>query len=147
MVVKNSSYKHINLKIYFLTPYTTDWNAIISLHNVHDMVLGILLPVYSPWLCSGLQLASLALGLRTLVGTGLRHRHISCIARQRCFHAYFSWGDVPGGKQTGWNLPGGNIPVTVKQLFFQHSIGRLSVILYGPTPIDFASSLMFDVKE
>ena len=42
-----------------------------------------------PQHCSGLQLASLALGLRTLVKTGSRQRHISRKARQRYFHLYF----------------------------------------------------------
>ena len=43
----------------------------------------------------GLQLASLALGLRTLVGTGSRQRHI--------LHSEASLE----GNVLGWNLPGG----------------------------------------
>ena len=56
-----------------------------------------------PRRCSGLQLASLALGLWTLVGTGSCQRHISRKARQHCFHVYLSWGVgiVNGGKCPG----------------------------------------------
>ena len=35
--------------------------------------------------------------MRTLVGTGSRQRHISRKARQRSFHAYFSWEECSGG--------------------------------------------------
>ena len=48
----------------------------------------------------GLYLAVLALGLRTQVGTGSRERHISQSQG-------FVRGQCSGGKQLGWNLPGG----------------------------------------
>ena len=52
--------------------------------------------------CFGLQLASLALGLRTLVGTGLRQRHISQ-----------SQASLGGNSETAGVEPSGeNMPVT-----------------------------------
>ena len=86
-------------------------------------VPGILLPgkflsphVFLQLHCFGVQLASLALGLRTLVGTGSRQRNISRKTRQRCFHEYFSWRECSGGKNRGGTFrrefQGGNIPVT-----------------------------------
>ena len=39
-----------------------------------------------------------------------RERHISCKARQRCFHAYFSCGECSEGETTGVESSGGNFP-------------------------------------
>ena len=71
--------------------------------------------------CSGQQLASLALGLRTLVSKN-RFASTAYFAQSQTvlfhFHAYFSWGECSGGETTGLepsggNFPGGKIPVTV----------------------------------
>ena len=69
------------------------------------------------------------LGLRTLVGTGSRQRHILRKSRQRCFHAYFSWGECSGGETTGVepsgvSFPGGHIPVT---LFITNSDQQIKI--------------------
>ena len=43
-------------------------------------------------------------------GTDSRQRHISRKARQRCFHAYFSWRECSVGETTGMEPYGGNFP-------------------------------------
>ena len=92
---------------------------------------------------SGLQLASLALGSRTLVGTGLRQRHISRKSRQRCFHAYFSWGECSGRETTGVEPSGGNFPGGI----FRSPIYQTTTSFYLKKDMELISNRIFSSEK
>ena len=74
-------------------------------------------PVYSPKECSSSKIfrfvahfARVRIEDSSRNRFALYYRHISRKAGQRCFHAYFSWGDYSGGETTRVVPSGGNFP-------------------------------------
>ena len=82
--------------------------------------------------CFGWQHASLALGLRTLVGTGSRQRHIS--QSQASLGGMFR-GETTGVESSGGNFPGGNLPVTYIYPSHLRNLDCLCVMSYSTQKI------------